>query len=76
MPLLGSCLYSNLSSVDGTTVFDRTEMLSLRTWYKWSPTDEPFCLHIEGSAHYDIGERQVQYSAGCVLSFYPKFRLR
>ena len=76
VPLMGSWLYSNLSSVDGTTVFDRTEMLSLRAWYKWSPKGEPFCLHVEGSVHYDIGERQLQYSAGCVLSFYPKFRLR
>lgn len=76
VPLMGSWLYSNLSAVDGTTVFDRTEMLSLRAWYKWSPTDEPFCLHIEGSAHYDIGEQQAQYSVGCVLCFYPKFRLR
>ena len=76
VPLLGSWLYSNLSSVDGTIVFDRTDMLSLRAWYKWNPADEPFCLHVEGAAHYDIGERQMQYSVGCALNFSPNFRLR
>ena len=76
VPLMGSWLYSNLSSVDGTTVFDRTEMLSLRAWYKWSPKDEPFCPHVEGSAHYDIGERQVQYAIACALNFHPSIRLR
>ena len=76
VPLLGSWLYSNLSSVDGTTVFGRTQMLSLRAYYKWTPANEKFSFHIEGSAHYDIGERQPQYSVGCVLSFNPQFRLR
>ena len=76
VPLLGSWLYSNLSSVDGTTVFDRTQMLSFQTYYNWSPTGEPFNLHIGGSAHYDIGEQQMQYAIQCALYFHPTIRLR
>ena len=76
VPLLGSWLYSNLSSVDGTTVFDRTQMLSLHTYYNWNPQHEPFNLHIGGSAHYDIGERQMQYAVHCALYFHPSIRLR
>ena len=75
VPLMGSGLYSNLSTVDGTTVFERTGMLSLRTYYKWNPEREPFCLHLEGSAHYDIGERQMQFAIRCALNFYPHIRL-
>ena len=76
VPLQGSWLYSNLSSVDGTTVFDRAQMLSLHTYYNWSPEGEPFNLHIGGSAHYDIGERQMQYAVRCALYFHPSIRLR
>lgn len=76
VPLLGSWLYSNLSSVDGTTVFDRTQMLSLQAFYNWHPTDEPFNLHVGGSAHYDIGERQPQFAVQCALYFHPTIRLR
>ena len=76
VPLLGSWLYSNLSSVDGTTVFDRTQMLSFQTYYNWSPTGEPFNLHVGGSAHYDIGERQPQFAVRCALYFHPTIRLR
>ena len=76
VPLLGSWLYSNLSSVDGTTVFDRTQMISIQSSYNWSPSGEPFNLHIGGSAHYDIGERQMQYAVRCALFFHPSIRLR
>ena len=76
VPLLGSWLYSNLSSIDGVTVFDCTQMLSLHTSYNWSPQNEPFNLHIGGSAHYDIGERQMQYAVRCALYFHPTIRLR
>lgn len=76
VPLMGSWLYSSLSSVDHTTVFDHTRVLSLRAVYKWSVAHVPFVLHTEGSAHYDIGERQMQYSMGCVLSFSPSIHLR
>ena len=75
VPLLGSWLYSNLSSVDDTTVFDRTQMLSLYAYYNWKPQGEKFNFHIGGSAHYDIGERQMQYAVRCALSFYPSIRL-
>ena len=73
---MGSWVYSSLSSVDYTTVFDRTQILSLRAIYKWTPKQMPFCLHLEGVGHYDIGERQTQFSVCGVLSFYPSIRLR
>ena len=76
VPLMGSWVYSSLSSVDYTTVFDRTQILSLRAIYKWTPKQMPFCLHLEGAGHYDIGERQTQVSVCGVLSFYPSIRLR
>lgn len=76
VPLLGSWLYSNLSSVDGTTVFDRTQLLSFNATYNWHPEGEPFNLHIGGSAHYDIGERQPQFAIQCALFFHPSIRLR
>ncbi|MBP5526902.1 MAG: hypothetical protein J6X79_00445 [Bacteroidales bacterium] len=75
VPLLGSWLYSNLSSVDGTTVFDRTQILSFTTYYNWRPKGEPFNLHIGGSAHYDIGEQQMQFAVHCALAFWPSIRL-
>lgn len=76
VPLLGSWLYSNLSSVDGTTVFDRTQMLSFHAYYNWKPQNEPFNLHIGGLAHYDIDEQQMQYAVHCALYFHPSQRLR
>ena len=76
VPLLGSWLYSNISSVDGTTVFDRTQMLSFHAYYNWKPQNEPFNLHIGGLAHYDIDEQQMQYAVHCALYFHPSQRLR
>lgn len=76
VPLLGSWLYSNLSSVDGTTVFDRTQLLSFHASYNWTPRNEPFNLYVGGAAHYDIGERQMQYAVRCALFFHPSIRLR
>ena len=76
VPLMGSWLYSNLSSVDGTTVFDRTQMVSFHAYYNWAPQHESFNLHVGGSAHYDIGERQPQFAVHCALYFHPSIRLR
>lgn len=76
VPLLGSWLYSSLSSVDYTTVLDCCQIASLRAVYKWEPARMPFILHLEGSAYYDLGERQTQFSVGCVLNFHPSIRLR
>jgi len=76
VPLMGSWLYSSLSSVDYTTVLDRCQIASLRAVYKWEPARTPFSLHVEGSTYYDLGERQTQFSVGCVFNFHPSIRLR
>ena len=76
VPLMGSWLYSSLSSVDGTTVLDPAQMLSLHASYVWQQPRNMFSLRAEAAAHYDIGERQTQFSVGCALSFYPSIRLR
>lgn len=76
VPLLGSWLYSNLSSVDGTTTFDRTDVLTGRIFFIHRAWMENYSLQINASAYYYPIEQQLQYSIGCSFVFYPSLYLK
>lgn len=76
VPLMGSALYSSLSSVDPTLALDPTQTLSLSIGYGWQPSGQPFRLQVAADLYYDMGERQMQWAIGCALAINPTIRLR
>lgn len=76
VPLLGSWLYSNLSSVDGTITFDRTDVLTAQLVYSHHPWGEDYALKVYASAYYYPLEQQLQYAIGCSFGFSPSIYLK
>ena len=76
VPLMGSWLYSNLSSVDGATTFDRTDALTLNVGYRNTPWGENYAFRLNASTLYYPLEHRMQYAFGCSLFFNPTIRLR
>ena len=76
VPLLGSWLYSNLSALKSTLMFDRTQLVTAKASYLWTTGHHPCALRLDAAAHYCPDEKRVQYSFGCSILFHPSFRLK
>lgn len=76
VPLLGSWLFSNLSALTPTLIFDRTQVLVAKASHIWTSGHQPCMLRLEASGYYYPDERRLQYSFGCSVLFNPSFRLK
>ena len=76
VPLMGSGLFSNISTMDADRVFDRNDVLTAKVSYELRSKKGNFCLLLDVSAYHFPLEGETEFTVGCSLPFYPTLKLR